>query len=266
MCKWKPFREEFTISRLKLEYSYDEDFSVTRWQATRRVDEHYLIYRCLHFMCFLLTVYVKLRLTPSEKLVISLVYFTYWSFGINFAHSMLGLFAVCRAYIKQQDGKPEDHNSRFLHKCYLICFNISICFAICVVFVFWFGVRYMKEDDTIDTSKYFHTWTAIIVVMDFFVTSVPIYLLLVVPAQAIGLIYAIFNFAYCKSGGQDYYGNNYIYPKFKWNEDTLEPILYTVLTLSQVLLVHLSLFGMHLVKVHFFHICYKDNKERRSFD
>ncbi|KAL0901307.1 hypothetical protein ABMA27_006596 [Loxostege sticticalis] len=227
-CRWR---------MCLLEHSSPSEFYVSCWQNSH-LSRPLLLLRLFLFLFSACVCVASLILEPN--LAYWLIYFTHWGFllivGTSGFSTAISAYAYFRKPIDATFGLP------WYVKTYWVLYNIAIPVAFLIT-VFYWGI--------LKSSKQLHNYAPnpVLDIMLHGINSVVMFVELVFSGHAsrllhimqplfFALAYLLFTVVYYYAGGQDPWGNAFIYPVIDWSkpEQTMVVVTLTALFLA---LMHL---------------------------
>lgn len=273
MRRCSRLREEFHKQNLHLTYDHPDDFILQQWQTSSYVDPCYLIYRYLFFITLSVIAYCTIRWNTDvsfEIKLMSLAYFTIWSYLLCIVYGFLGVFIVTKAYIKQHRGSPYVvPDFPCLVPTYWVLQNVVTELSFGVSIAFWTLVH--GSETAVPVGRFtwaLHIWNSSLLLMDFFIVSVPVRILHVYFSMIIGVVYSIFSYLYYVAGGKRSDGKHYVYKQLNWKDNPLKAALLCFAAVCSLLVVRVLMFGFFRLRVWIYYTYYDekdvgDNVRRR---
>ncbi|KAF2897143.1 hypothetical protein ILUMI_09032 [Ignelater luminosus] len=262
MGKCGRLREEFHKCNLRLTYDYPDDFILHQWQSDSHVDPCYLIYRYLFFIVLSVLAYCTVRWNsnlPLEQKLVSLAYFTNWSFLLCMYYGFLGVLIVTKAYIKQHKG-----NSHIvpdfprLVPTYWVAQNVVTELSFGVSITFWALVHASETPPVGRFTWALHIWNSSLLLMDFFIVAVPVRILHVYFSVVIGVVYSIFSYVYYAAGGKRSDGKPYVYKLLNWKDNPFKAAVMCLAAICFLLVMRVFMFGLFRLRVWIYYTYYDE--------
>ncbi|KAM7535040.1 hypothetical protein Aperf_G00000089130 [Anoplocephala perfoliata] len=174
-----------------------------------------------------------------------ITYATEWAF-IIYTFTTIGFAIFCIYYTLNKDRS----NDLVGNKVLWFFFNLSCNTILTTSGVYWIG--FWDRDYAYFfklSSKLKHSVPAILVIVDMFISNMPIRLMHSVYPTILGIFYSLFTFVYWLSGSSGYVGNGIIYPVLNWNKPGYA-VGACVLVLLFCLIIQALLYLMYFTRTY----------------
>lgn len=245
------FRRQFRWRKCKLSYGYADDFVLHQWQERTNVELLFLLYRLFFVSSILVIGYITLRMSLFENIPLwkRLIYASNWILFVCFLSAFLGAIVVCCnfAFQHEQNTKIYLEDRPYLMKLYWLVNTIAIDCSIVMFLAFWVIAHSRKTNISILT-KIYHTVLPLYMIMDFWISSLPVRIMHYYITLIYALTYLGFTVVYEAAGGINIEGNPYIYSMLHWKAHPVKAVLHSFLTLCCLLVIRFFVYGMHRLK------------------
>ncbi|XP_037960532.1 protein rolling stone [Teleopsis dalmanni] len=225
----KSFAKEFKWKNFGFEYNQLEHFYRSKWQSNE-CSILYLIYRwiCSLFFIGLFTSCLVLQFSDGKIFI----FLTNWGIILClFTQLTAALLVTCwhfdlgeiRATIYDHDAKAitgvaNSMRTPTIVKIYWLLHGVALLLALVITTVYWIFLHgKMNKPVRFPTISFAtHCLNSVFMLTDFLVIGFPMRLLHTVYAMLLPIFYCLFTVLYYFCGGEDEYGNRYVYPILDW--------------------------------------------------
>ncbi|XP_063431882.1 protein rolling stone-like [Mytilus trossulus] len=230
--------------RYSLEYDRPEDFVKSQWCKNQNDSINYAIYRTLVALYFLFVVmYSAIVGTLKMKMFIML---TYWSLYTLTACQVLRAYNVWH-YISLKRQKKDLQMIKRL-KWQWTLYNISVGTAPLVAILYWVIAYDGSGYNFINVNT--HGVNAAFILLDTFITRMPVRLLHVYQSLLLGFTYIFFTIIYWFFGGLNQFGQPFIYTVLNYGQSPKKAFIYVMAIIFIVSpLIHSFVFFLYRFRV-----------------
>ncbi|CAB3241028.1 unnamed protein product [Arctia plantaginis] len=240
-------KSQCQLRKCLLEHPSPTHFYMSSWQSNRSA-AYLLFLRTFLFLystCVLLASIIVVPLTLNIHFGYWFLYVTHWGFLLIVLTTAFATAVSALAYFKRHIdatfGLP------WYVKVYWLLYNITIPVAFLITVFYWSILRTAKKsvnyapNPVLDVML--HGVNSVVMLIELFCSAHPSRLVHVMQPLWFAGAYMLFTIIYYFAGGQDPWGNPFIYPVVDWSkpEQTLVVITLTALFLA---LMHLIVVGL----------------------
>ncbi|KAF6022569.1 hypothetical protein EB796_019118 [Bugula neritina] len=218
---------------------------------SKSVRVFYLVWRWFWALLFLATYILSIVNNISEGPK-WLIYLTNWAYTVFNASQLTNavVSTICFA------SKAEPEEMRFYMKLNWFLYELSQAAAVVITILYWALLFDPNDLSSVQVHTYFnHGVNGAFVLIDIWVTAMPIKALHFYIPTAFGLTWAIFALIYDFVGGTNGRNEPYIYQIFDWTAGATMPAIATVAAIAVVIIVHFTLFGFFRLRVYLYSRC-----------
>ncbi|XP_064609919.1 protein rolling stone-like [Liolophura sinensis] len=257
-------REEFRLINLRLCHHQPHRFVNAQYHQVHRV--FYVIYRWV-IACFLLA--VSIVSGNQNGTGHYFIYLTHWTFiSLTFSHVVRAgsalYYHVAHNETDTVVGEINEDRMPWYLKFLWVSFNVSGSPSLAVTIMYW-GMVY-TEDSTVDFVNFaVHGSNSIVVVLDQFVTGMPVRILHAHHPLIYAVLYSLFTGIYYAAGGTTAGGEKAIYAVLDYEKSPgLAVGLLLVASFIAIPLLHVLLFGLYQLRVFLYRKCCLGNAVKDS--
>ncbi|XP_033744372.1 protein rolling stone-like [Pecten maximus] len=243
--------QEFKVSNFLLEYDRPHHF--VQFQCGKQIP--YLVWRVLwalyHVVWIILTgVYSWQWAGPDPNQQVKwFIYLTDWCYFMLTMSTLLDMGCVVYSRAKRTDiCQGLAFTNPWYFKFNWVVFNVANTCSITVSILYW-GLLYSSSEVMTAVNIETHALNAVYVIMNLFVTGMPVRILHLWHSMVYALVYVLFSLFYTLGGGTNHVDKNYVYSVLDWKGSTGFTLGISIaVTFVAMPLVHCLCYGMYRLR------------------
>ncbi|KAK2181264.1 hypothetical protein NP493_404g02071 [Ridgeia piscesae] len=184
-----------------------------------------------------------------------IIYLTHWSYSVITINTILQAVCVTRHYIngnKQATDKAHLQMSP-VFKVIWVLQNITFTSAPLVSAIYWPAVYRGTALDLINIST--HIVNSGYVVVDVFITAIPVRILHFLHVVAFATVYILFTVIYWASGGTNVYGEPFVYSILDYGNEPSKAADWLIGVYVALVLIHCGIYALYRLRVLLSGLC-----------
>lgn len=184
----------------------------------------YVVYRWLLFLCWKVVILCSvLEIGTSDKAPSQktwLIYLTNWDLVLGATQSLLGAIVVTRRRRLQNNFyfDADQMQLGIFEKLFWFLHVVTVTLALSVTIIYWTLVHDPEIHSVDPLNILIHGFNSVLMMVDFFIAGVPFEMKTIWWCPVVMSSYVTFNFVYYLSGGQDKFGNHFVYKILDWKK------------------------------------------------